>query len=815
MLSSQEAAARLAQYGPNTVVAAGRRSLAAQLLAKLRNPLLLLLLSASAVSGLTGDLRSFWVIVVMAVLSLSLDLVQERRAGRAADRLRQATVLRASVERDGRVQDLPAVQLVPGDVVLLAAGDLVPADARLLEARDLFLNQALLTGETFPVEKRVAAAGAAGVEDEGLVLMGTSVLSGSARAEVVQTGPRTALGEIGASLVRAPPPTVFEQGTRAFGLLILRVAVVMVLFVVVVNVLRGRAPLESLLFGVALAVGLTPEMLPMVVSVCLARGALRMSARKVLVKRLSAVHDLGGIDILCTDKTGTLTEARIRLERHLDPDGNDSARLLELAYLNSCFETGLRSPLDEAILRHHEVDVTAWRKLDEVPFDFERRRVSVLARRGSAPPLLIVKGALEDVLRLSTRCESGQGIAPLDGPRRAQLQTRFEALAREGFRVLGVAWKEEAPDCCHALVGDEAALVFAGFAAFEDPPKASAPAALAALEELGIRVKILTGDNELVAQKVCRDLAIPVTGVLTGAELERLDEAGLAARAEEANLFCRVNPGQKSRIVAALSARGHAVGFLGDGINDAPALHAATVGISVDSAADVAKEAADLLLLEHDLAVLRDGVVEGRRTLGNILKYVLMGTSSNFGNMLSMAAAAIFLPFLPMLPMQILANNFLYDLSEVPIPMDQVDDEYIRRPHRWDMGFVKRFMLTLGPVSSLFDLTTFYLLSHVLRAGERLFQTAWFMESMATQVLVIFVIRTRGSALRSRPAPVLAATSLAVLAAALIIPFTPLGTTLGFVAPPLRLLGLLVPLVFGYLVVAEVIKRAFYRRAGI
>jgi len=795
-------------------VAAGRRwSWPRQLLAKLRNPLLLLLLAASTVSGLTGDLRSFTVIAVMAALSLSLDLIQERRAGRAAERLRQSTVLRASVVRDGREQEIPATEVVPGDLILLTAGDLVPADALVEEARDLFVNQTLLTGETYPVEKHAGTGPLSGSpEDRSGVFMGTSVISGGGKAVVVQTGPRTVLGQIGASLIREPPPTVFERGTRSFGLLILRVAIGMVLFVILVNTLRGRSALESFLFGVALAVGLTPELLPMVVSVCLARGALRMAAKKVLVKRLSAIHDLGSIDVLCTDKTGTLTEARIRLEQHLDPDGADSAHVLELIYLNSRFESGLRSPLDEAILRHEEVDVSAWTKLDEVPFDFERRRVSVLARRGAEPPLLIVKGAFEDVLALCTSYEGAGQVLPLDSPARARMQARFEALGREGFRVLGVALKEEAPDCCHAVISDETALVFAGFAAFEDPPKVSAGPALRELAALGISVKVITGDNELLSQKVCRDLAFPGGDAITGVAIEAMDDLALQARVEEAALFCRVSPAQKSRIIVALKARGHAVGFLGDGINDAPSLHAADVGISVDSAADIAKEASDLILLERDLSVLRDGVVEGRRTLGNILKYVLMGTSSNFGNMLSMAASALFLPFLPMLPMQILVNNFLYDLSEVPIPMDEVDQDYIRRPHRWDMGFVRRFMMTVGPVSSLFDVATFLVLLRVFHAGERLFQTGWFVESLATQVLVIFVIRTRGSALRSRPARLLVATSLLVVGAALALPFTPLGPELGFVRPPASFFAVLFGMVATYLVAVEVVKRWFYRR---
>jgi Mg2+-importing ATPase len=816
-LSSDEAAARLLRYGPNTVAEGRQRSIPIQLLLRFRNPLVLLLLGAAAVAGATGDRHSFVVISAVVVMSVVLDFVQEHRAGRAAEKLRQATLVHATVVRDGTPRDVAATEVVPGDVVVLAAGDLVPADGWLLEARDLYANQSLLTGEPYPVEKHAAQpvnAGAAPSADApAAVLMGTSVVSGSARALAVKTGAATALGQIGASLRREAPPSAFEQGTRSFGLLILRLSLAMVLFVILVNLWRGRPWLESFLFAIALAVGLTPELLPMVVSVTLSRGALRMSRHKVLVKRLSAIHDLGSMDVLCTDKTGTLTEARIRLERHLDPSGRDSARVLELVYLNSRFETGLRSPLDDAILEHQEVDIAGWEKLDEVPFDFERRRVSVLTRHGTDRPLLVVKGALEDVLRLSNRYQAEDGgVRPLDDAARAAMEARFEGLARDGFRVLGVAWAERPPECRVCEKSDENDLVFAGFAAFQDPPKESARAALRSLGDLGVSIKVVTGDNELVAQHVCRQLDLPVEGVVTGAQIDVLDDHALDVTAEHATLFCRVTPAQKNRVILALKRRNHVTGFMGDGINDASALHAADVGISVDSAVDVAKAAADLILLERDLGVLRDGVVEGRRTLGNIVKYILMATSSNFGNMFSMAGAALFLPFLPMQPIQILVNNFLYDLSEIPIPTDQVDDEFVRRPRRWDMTFIRRFMTVLGPVSSVFDFLTFYVLYKMMHASAPLFQTGWFVESLCTQVLVIFVIRTRGNPLDSRPSAALTATSLLVTAVALLLPHTALGAALGFVPPPPVFYAVLLALVFAYLSAAEAVKRRFYAR---
>jgi Mg2+-importing ATPase len=816
-LTSEEAARRLGVEGPNVFVERRRRPVVLDVAARLGNPLVLLLIGAAAVSAFTGDARSASVIGVMVVMSVLLDFAQERRAGRAAERLREAALVRATALRDGAPREVPLSEIVRDDVVLLAAGDLVPADARLFEARELTVNQARLTGEPFPVAKAaaaLAATGAISADDPGIVLMGSSVVSGGGRAVVLRTGRRTTLGEVGASLERPAPPSAFEQGTRSFGFLIIRLTLGLALFAILVNAWRGRPWLESFLFAVALAVGLTPEMLPMVVSVTLSTGAMRMSRKKVLVKRLAAIHDLGSMDVLCTDKTGTLTEARIRLERYLDADGRDSARVLELAHLNSRFQAGLRSPLDEAILRHEDLDVSAWRKLDEIPFDFERRCLSVLVRRGAEAPLLVVKGALEDVLAASTRVEEGAGGARgLDEETRARVLAQFEALGREGFRVLGVAAAPRPLDCVSLDRDERIELTFAGFAVFQDPPKESARPALRGLASLGVTLKILSGDNERVAEHVCRELEIPLGGVLGGDDLQQMDDHALEACVERTTLFCRVTPSQKSRVLLALKRRKHVVGFLGDGINDAPALHAADVGISVDGAVDVAKEAADLILLEHDLNVLEDGVLEGRRTLGNIIKYVLMGTSSNFGNMFSMAGATVFLPYLPMTPLQILVNNFLYDLSEIAIPTDRVDDEYCARPHRWDMRFLRRFMTFIGPVSSLFDFATFYVLSVVLRASEPAFQTGWFAESLATQVLVIFVIRTRGNPFKSRPSRALATAALAVAALGLALPFVPpVASVLGLALPPRPFFFILPVTVALYLATVEGAKRWFYAR---
>jgi Mg2+-importing ATPase len=822
-LSAATARARLASCGPNLFRDHATQPLWLQFVARFKNPLVILLLVASAVSALTGEMTNFVIITLMVLFSVTLDFVQEHRAGKAADSLRQSVSVRARVLRDGAVLEVPVADVVPGDLVVLSAGDMIAADARVLEAHDFFVKQALLTGEPYPVEKKPGElpAGASDLQEAtNAVFMGTTVISGSARVRVIKTGADTAIGAIADRLDRKPPPTSFELGTHRFGMLIMRLTLLLVLFVLLANAIMHKPWLESFLFAVALAVGLTPELLPMVVSVTLSRGALVMARKRVIVKRLASIQNLGSMDVLCTDKTGTLTEAKIKLEQHVNALGQPSARVLELAYLNSFFETGLKSPLDEAILAHQHLDVSAWHKVDEVAFDFERRRVSVLLDSGDTPAtrsrLLVVKGASEEIVTLCTHYEAAggaddAGLAVLDTAARARTHAVHRQLEQEGFRVLGIAWRKVPLDHAHAVLNDESELVFAGFAAFLDPPKASAGAALAALAASGVSVKIVTGDSELVTQHVCAQLGVAVQGVLTGKDMAQMDDAALRAVVEKTNLFCRVNPGQKERVILALKACGHVVGYLGDGINDAPSLHAADVGLSVDSAVDVAKEAADMIMLDQDLQVLHDGVLEGRRTFGNILKYIMMGTSSNFGNMFSMAGAALFLPFLPMLPTQILLNNILYDISEVPIPLDAVDADELRQPRTLDMGFIRNFMLLIGPISSAFDFLTFYVLLKVLHADEHLFQTGWFVESLCTQVLVIFVIRTKGNPFKSRPHLALMLTSLTVALLSAVLPFTSVGRYFGFVPPPAEFYLILAGMVVLYLGMVELAKRVFYR----
>ncbi|MGO9392156.1 magnesium-translocating P-type ATPase [Rhodoblastus sp.] len=813
-LRASEAEGILAVVGPNRVETASHKRLLFAIAERFSNPLVLILLFAAGVSAFTGDVPSFVIIATIVLLSVILDVAQEHQAQNAAESLREEVSLTAKALRDGQPVEVPAAGIVPGDVVLLAAGDLVPADSRLIEARDLYVDEALLTGEPYPAEKNAAPANggaSASAFPSNLVFMGSSVVSGTAKALVVATGRKAQLGSIASALQKPPPPTAFAMGIQKFGMMIVQATIFLVLFVVLINLLFHRPLLESFLFALALAVGLTPELLPMIVSVTLANGAIRMSRKQVIVKRQSAIDDLGAMDVFCSDKTGTLTEARIKLVREMDLGGRDSGAVLRMAQLNAAFETGLKSPLDEAILAVGKIDLAPWRKIDEVPFDFERRRVSILVE-GEGRRLLIVKGAPEDVLGQSAYYDQqGASPLPLDAAARKTAAETFNGLGAQGYRGLGVAWREVEADRDQANIADETGLTFAGFLAFLDPPKAGAREALNALAELGVALKVVTGDNELVTRHVCGELGLKIGGTLTGPEVEVLTDEALQARVDETTLFCRVTPPQKSRIITALRRRGHVVGYLGDGINDAPSLHAADVGFSVDTAVDVAKDAAAMILLRKDLGVLADGVREGRKTFMNIIKYMMMGTSSNFGNMFSMAGAVLFLPFLPMLPTQILLNNLLYDLSEATIPLDRVSDSMVAKPRHWDLNIVRKFMLVFGPLSSIFDFATFGLLLWGFHANEKLFQTGWFVESLATQTLVIFIIRT-ARPLQDPPHPALVASTLFAFATAVALPYSPLAPWLGFVPLPATVMGALALVTAAYLALVFFVKGWFFRR---
>lgn len=813
-LSETQAAERLRRFGPNLAVTSLRRGLLFKIAKRLVEPLIAILLIAALISGATGDWQSLIIIVLIVLASITLDIFQETQAENAVDALRRTVAVQVTVFRSGRPVDIPVREVVAGDVVALHAGDLIPADGLILESHDAMADEAALTGEPFPVEKLAAPEDCAADGTGSALFGGTSLVAGKARMLVVATGADTRLGSISRSMQASEPPTAFERGVHGLGMLILRLTGFLVLFVLLTQLVRHGLSIESFLFAVALAIGLTPELLPVVMTVTLARGAMRMAQRQVVVKRLSAIHDLGAMDVLCTDKTGTLTEARIAHVGSFGCDGLDNSRVTELACLNSRFCSGLRNNLDTALLANSGSDDGAWHALADLPFDFQRRRSSVLVARGDER-VMIVKGAPEALLKLCDGFEREDGTAErLDVARRDKLLALFDAKGAQGLRLLGIAWRAMPSETGDLSRDDEAGLVFAGCAAFIDPPKASAGEAARQLAAAGVRVKVISGDAAPVVRHLAETLALPARGLMTGEEIAVLGDAALAARVRHVDLFARVAPEQKARLVLALRRAGHTVGFIGDGINDAPAIHAADVGLSVEGGTEVAREAAAIVLLAPDLGVLAQGIAEGRRTYANIMKYVRMGTSSNFGNMLSMALASMVLPFLPLNPLQILINNMLYDLSEVGIPFDEADPPDLAKPRHWDIQAVLRFTLVMGPLSSVFDAATFAVLLGIFEAGVETFRTAWFVESILTQILVIFVIRTAAPCWRSRPHRFLVMTSFGALAAALILALTPLGRPFGFVALSMPILVTILAIAALYLACAEILKHRAIRSKG-
>jgi Mg2+-importing ATPase len=782
-----------------------------QLLAQASSPLIVVLLLASAVSAAVGELVNATVIAAMVSLGVALSFFQTHRSQLATERLRAMVASTAAVLRDGAWTDVPHRELVVGDVIRLNAGDLVPADARLLSERELHVQEAVLTGESVPVEKATAPSpeGTSALERADLVFCGTSVVSGVAIAVIERTGPATELGRIAAHLATRAPDTDFERGTRQFGFLIMRMVFFLVLFVLLVNIAQHRDPLESLLFAIALAVGLTPEYLPMIMSVTLARGAVHMAKRGVIVKQLASIQNLGSMDILCADKTNTITSGLLRLERAVDIEGRASDDVSRYGALNSAHQTGIEGPLDAAILAATSVD-PSFGKVDEVPFDFSRRRLSVVVER-DAVRSLVTKGAPESVLEICATYVAGGRTSPFDAAARARADELYRRLSAEGYRVLAVAHREIPSQLAYGIE-DERDCVLDGFLAFIDPPLEDVADVLDALRRDGIELKVLSGDNDLVVRHVCSAVGIESRRIVLGPEIDATDDVALGPLAERTRVFARVSPEQKDRIILALKRRGHVVGFLGDGVNDAPSLHSADVGISVMGGVDVAKEAAAVILREAGLDVLHEGVVAGRRAFGNVMKYLLMGTSSSFGNMLSMAASSLFLPFLPMLPRQILLNDFLYDLAQVTIPTDNVDESYVRSPRHWDIALVRDFMFVMGPLSSLYDLVTFGALLWIFQASAPLFQTGWFVESLATQTLVLFVIRTAGNPLQSRPSIPLASTTVLVVLVGSVLPFTPIAGALGFVPLPLPYYAFVAVVVATYLVLANAVKGRLLRR---
>jgi Mg2+-importing ATPase len=814
-LAGPEAERRLALYGPNAFDDASRGSAFALLASQFRSPLVLILLFASVVSLVAAEWVDAAVVLGIVLGSTALGFTQEYIAGNVIEKLRSTIAVTCTVLRDGAHRELPVADIVQGDVVVLTAGSLIPADGIVLEARDCFVNQSTLTGEGFPSGKLPGVSGSeVAFADRGNCLyMGTSVASGAASMLVVVTGRATMLGQIAGKLETRAAETDFEQGIRRFGNLLTRIMLVMVLAVLAINIFMQRPPIDSLLFALALAVGLTPELLPAIISITLAHGARRMAKLGVVVRRLNAIENLGSMDVLCTDKTGTLTLGVVELDAALDADGADSANVLRLAGINARLQAALPNPLDGVVVAACDkaaVDFTGVVRLDEIPYDFVRKRLSVVANTGGARPLIVTKGALDSVLGVCDRVRGASGDAlPLGADHRTAIAARHSAWSAAGYRVLGVATRETDATGSTWSPADERALCFEGFLLFFDPPKPDAAQTLAELRQRGVSVRIITGDSRNAALHVAEALQVPVARVITGAELAKLSELALVGAAQGCSLFAEVDPNQKETIIRALQRAGHVVGYLGDGINDALALHRADVGLSVSTAVDVAKGAADLVLLQKDLKIIRDGIDEGRRTFVNTLKYILTTVSANFGNMISMAVASLYLPFLPLLASQILLNNFLSDIPGMAIASDHVDPEAVSGPRRWDTRFIRNYMILFGALSSVFDFLAFGVLLWVFHAGADEFRTGWFLESLLTELAVAMVVRTRRAFYRSRPGRLLLWSTVGVFIVALALPYLPFATIFGFVPlPPTLLLGM-IGLTLAYVVAAEFTKRRF------
>ena len=832
-LTDEEVGRRLERYGPNEMAQAKSLGFWSDIFRRCKSPLVVQLLVIAVISGVIAEIRSAIIVLAMVFLSIGLSYILDRRSNRAVEALGKRVQSRALVIRYGKETEVRISEIVPGDIVLLHAGSIVPADLRLLAAKDFFVSQSALSGESMAVEKVTEASSSAehSIFDlPNACFLGTTVTSGTARAVVVNTGGRTIFGAISGLLVERREETSFDQGIRSFTWLMIRFMLVMVSAVFFIVGMTKGDWIEALLFGLSVAVGLTPEMLPMIVTVNLAKGALTMAGKKVIVKRLPSIQNFGAIDILCTDKTGTLTQDKVVMRQHLDITGGQSEDVLNYAYLNSYYQTGLRNLIDRAVLEHTNLDVERnCRLVDELPFDFQRRRMSVVVDY-EGDHVLICKGAVEEIYASCSYYQMDDEVYPLIDLIREDLFEEVDRLNRDGFRVLGLAYREFSREKTSFTVADEEGLVLLGYITFYDPPKDSATDALKLLKDAGVKVKVLTGDNSLVTHKVCRDVGLPAERIVTGAELSQASSEALSWIAQEADVFVKITPMQKAQIVSELRRKGHVVGFMGDGINDAPALKAADVGISVDSGVDVAKESSDIILLEKSLLVLEEGIMEGRRVFANIVKYIRMGASSNFGNMFSVIGASYMLPFLPMKPVQILLNNLLYDFSQTGIPTDTVDEELIRRPLKWNIGNIKRFMEFVGPVSSLYDYATFALMWFFFRCGsfmdpavsparkmalEKLFQTGWFVESLLTQTLIVHIIRTRRVPfIGSRASFHMTLTTLTVMAVGAWLPYSPFADTLGMVPLPPVYWAWLFCFLLTYAVLTHGVKTWFFNRYG-
>ena len=807
----------LKQYGPNALKAKQQATAMGLLLRQFKSPLVLILIFAAIVSAFLGEWTDAIIVLSVVLGSTLLGFVQEYRASNAIEKLRLQVTIKSNLLRDGKAQMLPSEQVVPGDVVLLSAGSLIPADGIVLEANDFFINQAVLTGETFPVEKKpgIVAATASLAERTNVVFMGTSVRSGTAQVLIVLTGEATVFGQIAEKLTLRPAQTDFEHGVQRFGYLLTEVMVVMVVLVLAINIFLAKPPIDSLLFALALAVGLTPELLPAIISITLSHGAQEMAKHGVIVRRLNAIENFGSMDILCTDKTGTLTEGVVQLDGAVDLAGQPSPTVLSTTFLNSQYQTGLTNPLDDAVIAAAQkagLKNGAEQKIDEIPYDFVRKSLSVVTANPQGQRTLITKGALENILKNCSQVQSGAASQPLDDKTLAGIEQRYSDWSEKGFRVLGVATKSLPEQAASYSAADETGLTLIGFLLFFDPPKADVQKAIEDLASRGVQIKIITGDNEKVARHVAETVHLPPMAVLTGSALNSMSDEALWHAAEGTNIFAAVDPNQKERIILALRKTKHVVGYMGDGINDAPALHAADVGISVDTAVDVAKEAADFVLLKQDLGILRQGIDVGRMTFANTLKYILMAVSSNFGNMFSMAGASLILPFLPMLAPQILLENFLSDIPSTAIASDNVDPEWVARPRRWNTAFIRDYMVLFGLVSSVFDFLTFGVLLFIFHSTPEIFRTSWFLESLLTELVIALVVRTRRVFFRSRPGKLLLVGTLVFIGITLVLPYLPFSSIFGFIPLPLPLMLMLLGLTALYVLATEIAKKYFYSR---
>ncbi len=812
-LTNDQAREQLARYGSNLLKPRERSDALTLLLSQFKSPIILILLFAAGLSLFLHDPADALIIVTIVFMSGLLGFWQERGAAHAVEKLLAMVQTKAVSLRDGSPQEIPAEEVVPGDVIILSAGGSIPGDCLILESKNLFVNEATLTGETYPVEKTVGvlAPETSLSQRKNALFMGTHVVSGTGRALVVRTGTETEFGKVSERLKLRPPETDFQRGVRRFGYFLMEVTLVLVIAIFAINVYLARPVLDSFLFSLALAVGLTPQLLPAIISVNLSHGANRMAQQKVIVKRLTSIENFGSMNVLCSDKTGTLTEGVVRLHAAFDVNGNESEKVLFYAYLNAIYETGFTNPIDEAIRSHRRLDVSDYRKLDEVPYDFIRKRLSIMASRNGIH-LMVTKGALTNVLAVCSLAEVAGGKIVDIATVREQVQERFEEFSNKGFRMLGIAYRDVNHDS--VITKDhEAGMTLLGFVTVFDPPKPGIIDTINRLEDLGVKLKIITGDNQLVAANVSQQVGLSNPQTLTGPELRQMSDEALLQRVNEVDVFAEVEPNQKERIIVGLRKAGNVIGHMGDGINDASALHAADVGISVDGAVDVAKEAADIVLLEKDLGVLLEGVREGRRTFANTLKYVFMATSANFGNMFSMAGASLFLSFLPLLPKQILLTNLMTDFPEMAIATDTVDSQMVEQPRRWDINFIRRFMITFGILSSVFDYLTFGVLMLILHATTEQFRTGWFLESVVSATLIVLVIRSRRSFLKSLPGRYLLLATLVIAGITIIFPFTPLGRVFGFSPLPSSFLLFMGIIVAAYIVTAEMVKQVFYKKA--